>query len=144
MTYDFSKCKIITFWALYALYIQVTQVITKKNIYLARLENSVLNLSLQWFQNYSVITIIAFSICHFAGFDKAFGDAVPLLRIHSDNKTLDRGLPHFYDCIDNAVDHSVKKQKDPYFKSEPTLNEVLKCYYKTFVNGTSVKHSENK
>lgn len=65
-------------------------------------------------------------------FDKTFGDSVPLLRIHSDNKTLDRGLPHFYDCIDNAVDHSVK--------TEPTLNEVLKCYNKTFVNGTFAKH----
>jgi hypothetical protein len=65
---------------------------------------------------------------------------VPLLKIHSDNKTLDRGLPRFYDCIDNAVDHSVKKQKDPYFKAEPTLNEVLKCYYETFVNGTFAEH----
>ncbi|MEP6575533.1 MAG: hypothetical protein ABJB85_03815 [Nitrososphaerota archaeon] len=89
-----------------------------------------------------IVAVIGFSILfHFVD-NKVFGDAVPLLRIHSDNKTLDRGLPHFYDCIDNAVDHSVKKQKDPYFKSEPTLNEVLKCCYKTFVNGTSVKHSE--
>ena len=65
---------------------------------------------------------------------------MPLLKIRSDNKTLDRGLPRFYDCIDNAVDDSVKKQKDPYFKSEPTLNEVLKCYYETFVNGTFAKN----
>jgi hypothetical protein len=116
---------------------------TKKKIYLAALENSVLNLSLKCFKNYSVITMIGLAmLCHFIVFNKAFGDAVPLLRIHSDNKTLDRGLPLFYDCIDNAIDHSVKKQKDPYFKNEPTLNEVLKCYYKTFVNGTSVKHSE--
>jgi hypothetical protein len=80
---------------------------------------------------------------HYFHFEQAFGDSVPLLRIHSDNKTLDRGLPHFYDCIDNAVDHSVKTQKDPYFKSEPTLNEVLKCYNKTFVNGTFAKHLGN-
>ncbi len=64
---------------------------------------------------------------------------MPLLKIRSDNKTLDRGLPQFYDCIDNAVDHSVKKQKDPYFKAEPTLNEIIKCYYGTFVNGTFAK-----
>ena len=70
------------------------------------------------------------------------GDSVPLLRIHSDNKTLDRGLPRFYDCIDNAIDHSVKKQKDPYFKAEPTLNEVLGCYYKNFVDGTVDKHKD--
>jgi len=121
----------------------VANKVTTKKIYLARLENSVLNLSLKCFKNYSVITMIGLTmLCHFMVFNKVFGDAVPLLRIHSDNKTLDRGLPHFYDCIDNAIDHSVKKQKDPYFKSEPTLNEVLKCYYKTFVNGTSVKHSE--
>ena len=96
------------------------------------------------FQCGYIITLISFSILfQFFHSDQAFGDSVPLLRIHSDNKTLDRGLPHFYDCIDNAVDHSVKTQKDPYFKSEPTLNEVLKCYNKTFVNGTFDKHSVN-
>ncbi len=90
-----------------------------------------------------VLSLISFSIIfHYfqSESDQALGDSVPLLRIHSDNKTLDRGLPHFYDCIDNAVDHGVKTQKDPYFKSEPTLNEVLKCYNKTFVNGTFAKH----
>ena len=33
-----------------------------------------------------------------------------------------------------------KEQKDPYFKAEPTLNEVLKCCYETFVNGTFAKN----
>ena len=61
------------------------------------------------------------------------------LQIHSDNSIVDRCLPRFYDCIDNAVDHSVKKQKDPYFRTQHTLNEVLKCYYETFVNGTFAK-----
>ena len=58
-------------------------------------------------------------------------DSVPLLHIHSDNKTLDRGLPRFYDCIDDAIDHSVKKQKHPYFEDELILKQVLGCYYKT-------------
>ena len=34
----------------------------------------------------------------------------------SDNKTLDLGLPRFCDCIDNTVDHGVKKKKDPSLK----------------------------
>ena len=90
-----------------------------------------------------IFAVICFSIIfHFVRFDPTYGDSVPLLRIHSDNKTLDRGLPRFYDCIDNAIDHSVKKQKDPYFKAEPTLNEVLGCYYKNFVNGTVDKHKD--
>ena len=97
-----------------------------------------------YFRSGCIIALIGFSILfHHFHFDQSFGDSVPLLRIHSDNKTLDRGLPHFYDCIDNAVDHSVKTQKDHYFKSEPTLNEVLKCYDKTFVNGTFAKHLRN-
>ena len=96
---------------------------------------------MRYFQSGYIIALVSFSILfHHFHFDATFGDSVPLLRIHSDNKTLDRGLPHFYDCIDNAVDHSVKTQKDPYFKAEPTLNEVLKCYNKTFVNGTFAKH----
>ena len=103
-----------------------------------------MTLSLRDFQCGYIIALISFSILfQFFHFDQSFGDSVPMLRIHSDNKTLDRGLPHFYDCIDNAVDHSLKTQKDPYFKSEPTLNEVLKCYDKTFVNGTFAKHLRN-
>ncbi len=66
-------------------------------------------------------------------------DSVKLLRIHSDNSTLNHGLPKFYNCIEQAVKHSVNKQKDSYFKTEPTKNEVIKCYYKVLINGTMTK-----
>ena len=112
-------------------------------IYLIKGYYTVLNLLARRFQIGCIFAVICLSILfHYVRFDPTYGDSVPLLRIHSDNKTLDRGLPRFYDCIDNAIDHSVKKQKDPYFKAEPTLNEVLGCYYKNFVNGTDDKHKD--
>jgi hypothetical protein len=102
-----------------------------------------LNLLERRYQIGFIFAVICFSIIFYhVRFEPTYGDSVRLLRIHSDNKTLDRGLPRFYDCIDNAIDHSVKKQKDPYFKAEPTLNEVLGCYYKNFVNGTNDKHKD--
>jgi len=54
--------------------------------------------------------------------------AVPLLPIESGNHTLDKFLPKFYDCIEEAVKSSKDDQKDPYFKDEPTRNEVVNCY----------------
>jgi hypothetical protein len=71
---------------------------------------------------------------HFA--TPALGDSVPLLKIKTDNPTLKHELPKFYHCISSQVWHSKDKQKDPYFKTEPTLNEVLKCYDKILAKQT--------
>ena len=41
--------------------------------------------------------------------------------------------------MEQAVKHSVNTHKDPYFKAEPTKNEVIKCYYKVILKSTSGK-----
>ena len=82
------------------------------------------------------VSVILFQIC-FINFISA--KTVSLIPIKSDNVTLDRGLPKFYNCIEQAVKHSVNTQKDPYFKAEPTKNEVIKCYYKVLVKSASGK-----
>ena len=51
------------------------------------------------------VSVILFQIC-FINFISA--KAVSLIPIKSDNVTLDRGLPKFYNCIEQAVKHSVK------------------------------------
>jgi hypothetical protein len=63
-----------------------------------------------------------------------WGQAVPLIPIHSGNATLDRGLPIFYDCLDEVVDKSFSEQEDSYFQDEPRKSEVIECYYQVFVN----------
>ena len=73
----------------------------------------------------SITGIFTFNI-----FNSASADSVPLLKVKTDNSELKHQLPKFYDCISSQVWHSKDKQSDPYFKSEPTLNEVLKCYNK--------------
>lgn len=64
-----------------------------------------------------------------------------LLKINTDNSTLKHELPKFYHCISSAVWHSKSEQSDPYFKTEPTKNEVLKCYDKVFVSSEITKGS---
>jgi hypothetical protein len=83
-----------------------------------------------------------FSIIIFGGlmnsssntFNVAYSKAVDLIELNSGNSTLDKNLPLFYDCIDEAVDSSKNTEEDPYFKDEPTKNEVVSCYYQTFPN----------
>jgi len=41
--------------------------------------------------------------------------------------------------MEQAVKHSVDTHKDPYFRAEPTKNEVIKCYYKVKLKSTSGK-----
>jgi hypothetical protein len=82
------------------------------------------------------VSVILFQIC---SINFISAKAVSLIPIKSDNVTLDRGLPKFYNCIEQAVKHSVNTQKDPYFKAEPTKNEVIKCYYKVLVKSASGK-----
>jgi hypothetical protein len=88
--------------------------------------------------------VIVLALLLFIQIPRGFADAVPLIKIHSDNKTLDHKLPKFYSCIEKSVKHSIKEQKDPYFKAEPTQNEVIKCYYDVFVKEDSGKKVDKK
>ena len=75
-----------------------------------------------------IVPIVTTLILNYSQDNAVYGDAVPLMRIDSGNDTLDKFLPKFYDCIEDAVKSSRSEQKDPYFKKEPTKNEVIKCY----------------
>jgi hypothetical protein len=84
--------------------------------------------------------LIAFGFSHY---NSAYGaGSVPLLPIDSGNHTLDKYLPKFYDCIEDAVRSSGDEQKDPYFKDEPTRNEVTNCYMDTS-EGKSLKRDSD-
>jgi hypothetical protein len=90
-------------------------------------------------------TLIALSIILFQiGFDNlASAIAVPLIPINSGNSSLDNDLPKFFSCIKKAVKESVNAQEDPYFKTEPTKEEVVKCYHDVIVN-TSIAGKVNR
>ena len=63
----------------------------------------------------------------------AYAQAVPLIPIQTGNATLDKGIPVFYDCIEEAVDESFSEQEPNYFHEEPTKTEVNSCYTDVFV-----------
>jgi hypothetical protein len=63
----------------------------------------------------------------------AYAQAVPLVPIQTGNATLDKGIPMFYDCIEEAVDESFSEQEPNYFHEEPTKTEVNSCYTDVFV-----------
>jgi hypothetical protein len=71
----------------------------------------------------------------------AMAQAVPLIPLTSGNVTLDTGIPKFYKCIEKEVKGSKAVNDDPYFKSEPTKDEVFKCYYAVF--GHSMEKAVN-
>ena len=73
----------------------------------------------------------------------AFGQAVPLIPIQSGNSTLDKGLPVFYDCIDEKIDNSKGAEEDDYFEKEPTKHEVTTCYEETFLAASDLKSSDD-
>ena len=83
----------------------------------------------------SVLLLGGLMYSSFNTFSVAFSKAVDLIELNSGNSTLDKNLPLFYDCIDEAVDSSENTEEDPYFKDEPTKNEVVSCYYQTFPSG---------
>lgn len=70
----------------------------------------------------------------------AFSQAVDLIDIHTSNETLNSGLPHFYDCIDDKVSSSKGVEEDPYFEKEPTKNEVAICYHETFEGNSQINN----
>jgi len=67
--------------------------------------------------------------------DKAYSQAVDLIEINSGNQTLDRGLPQFYDCIDEKIEESKGVEEDSYFEKEPTKHEVKSCYNESLLGG---------
>lgn len=73
-----------------------------------------------------------------------WAQAVPLISIQTGNATLDKGLPMFYDCIEEAVDESFSKQEPNYFHEEPTKAEVNSCYYDVFVVNSDGLESTNE
>jgi hypothetical protein len=66
----------------------------------------------------------------------AYAQAVPLVPIQTGNATLDKGIPMFYDCIEEAVDESFSEQEPNYFHEEPTKTEVNSCYTDVFVTNS--------
>jgi hypothetical protein len=89
----------------------------------------------------STIAMVVVSVSFHGGM--AFGQAVPLIPIQSGNSTLDKGLPIFYDCIDEKIDNSKGAEEDDYFEKEPTKNEVTSCYEETFLSGTNTSSSDD-
>jgi len=86
----------------------------------------------------SILTfILVLSIClKGVVFNAALGQAVPLIPLRTGNLTLDRQIPLFYKCIQKEVKSSINANDDPYFKSEPTKEEVFKCYSSIFAAPT--------
>ena len=71
----------------------------------------------------------------------SFGQAVDLIPIQTGNATLDKGLPGFYDCIDEKIDQSKGAEVDPYFEKEPTKHEVTSCYNEVFTFNSDAQSS---
>lgn len=86
--------------------------------------------SLVLITNLSIITLSISSITFKVNL--ATAQAVPLIPLTSGNSTLDKGIPEFYDCIEKKVKESKNTNDDPYFRSEPTKNEVFECYNSIF------------
>jgi hypothetical protein len=84
-----------------------------------------------------VITIVpSFGLLLSLNFiNSAFSIAVPLIPINTGSSDLDNNIPNFFSCIHHAV-HSNQHISDisPYFKHEPTKNEVIDCYNNTINN----------
>jgi hypothetical protein len=78
------------------------------------------------------ITVTTMVLTIFVQEKVTFGQAVDLIPIQTGNATLDKGLPGFYDCIDEKIDESKGVEVDPYFEKEPTKHEVTTCYNEVF------------
>ncbi len=105
-------------------------------------ENYVVNIFMQNQYTNTLFTIAVVittltAILQIGSANLAFSQAVELLPIITGNDTLDRSLPVFYECIEEAVDASVNAQQDPYFEDEPTKNEVRECYRAVFIDNPS-------
>src|SRR6187551_826053 len=90
-----------------------------------------------------VLTVIVMIATSFIQVNISYGEAVPLIPIHTGNVTLDKGLPVFYDCIDKKIDNSKGVEEDNYFEKEPTKNEVTTCYNEVFFGNSDVQSSND-
>jgi hypothetical protein len=90
---------------------------------------------------FSLFTIeVAFFISlNSTAFNYAMGQAVPLIPLTSGNVTLNIGIPKFNECIEDEIDASKNVNDDPYFKKEPTKDEVFKCYETIFITSGGTK-----
>ncbi len=85
---------------------------------------------------YVIPIVITFGLLISLNFvNSAFSIAVPLIPINTGNSNLDNSIPDFFSCIHHAI-HFNQDISDisPYFKHEPTKNEVIDCYYNTINN----------
>ena len=74
----------------------------------------------------------------------SYGQAVDLIPIQTRNATLDKGLPVFYDCIDEKIDESKGVEVDPYFEKEPTKHEVTTCYNEVFIDNSDTQSTNDE
>ena len=90
---------------------------------------------------FSLFTIeVAFFISlNSTAFNYAMGQGVPLIPLTSGNVTLNIGIPKFNECIEDEIDASKNVNDDPYFKKEPTKDEVFKCYETIFITSGGTK-----
>ena len=90
---------------------------------------------------FSLFTIVVafFISLNNTAFNDAMGQAVPLIPLTSGNVTLDTGIPKFNECIEDEIDASKNVNDDPYFKKEPTKDEVFKCYETIFITSGGTK-----
>ena len=89
------------------------------------------------------VTVIVMIATSFIQVNISYGQAVPLIPIQTGNVTLDKGLPVFYDCIDEKIDNSKGAETDNYFEKEPTKNEVTTCYNEVFFDNSDVESSND-
>ena len=89
------------------------------------------------------VTVILMIATSFIQVNISYGQAVPLIPIQTGNVTLDKGLPVFYDCIDEKIDNSKGVEADNYFEKEPTKNEVTTCYDEVFFDNSDVQSSND-
>ncbi|MDF0682500.1 MAG: hypothetical protein P0116_16200 [Candidatus Nitrosocosmicus sp.] len=89
------------------------------------------------------LTVTVMIASSFIQIDISYGQAVPLIPIHTGNVTLDKGLPVFYDCIDEKIDNSKGVEADSYFEKEPTKHEVTTCYNEVFLDASDVHSSKS-
>ena len=90
---------------------------------------------------FSLFTIVVafFISLNSTAFNYAMGQAVPLIPLTSGNVTLNIGIPKFNECIEDEIDASMNVNDDPYFKKEPTKDEVFKCYETIFITSGGTK-----
>lgn len=79
----------------------------------------------------------------FGNINRVLAEAVPLTTIDTGDKTLDKKISDFYDCIKKAVKSNKHSDLPSYFKSEPTKHQAIVCYHEIFDNNNSDNNNNN-